>query len=64
MIYEIFICAGVAHYLREYSMDITTVVALGAALISPDRTDNNLASASQKDAAQILCSALSRLAGK
>jgi len=61
-LYEIFIGAGVPHYLRKYSIDITTVAALSAAFISPDRADNNLASASEKDAVQILRSALSRLA--
>ncbi len=45
-------------------MDITTVAASGAAFITPDRADNNLASASEKDAVQILRSALSRLAGE
>ncbi|TEU16481.1 MAG: hypothetical protein E3I25_04930 [Dehalococcoidia bacterium] len=63
-LYEIFIGAGVPHYLRKYSMDITTIAALGAAFISPDRTDNNLASASEKDAVQILRSAPLRLAGE
>lgn len=52
--YEISIGAGVPHYLRKYSIDRTTVAALGAAFISPDRADNNLASASQKHAARIL----------
>ena len=61
-LYEIFIGAGVPHYLRKYSIDITTLAASGAAFITPDRADNNLASASEKDAVQILLSALSRLA--
>ena len=63
-LYEIFIGVGVPHHLRKYSIDITTVAASGAAFITPDRADNNLASASEKDAVQILRSALSRLAGE
>jgi hypothetical protein len=63
-LYEIFTNTGVPHYLRKYSMDITTIAALGAAVISPDRTDHNLVSASQKDAVQILRSAPLRLAGE
>jgi len=61
-LYEIFTNAGVPHCLRKYSIDITTVAASGAAFITPDLADNNLASASEKDAVQILRSALSRLA--
>ena len=61
-LYEIFIGAGVPHYLRKYSIDISTVAASGATFITPDRAGNNLASASEKDAVQILRSALSRLA--
>jgi len=63
-LYEIFIGAGVPHYLRKYSMDITTIAALGAAFITPEWADNNLASASEKDAVQILRSAPLRLAGE
>ena len=63
-LYEIFIGAGVPHYLRKYSIDITTVAASDAAFITPDRAGNNRASASEEDAVQILCSALSRLAGE
>jgi phosphonate metabolism-associated iron-containing alcohol dehydrogenase len=63
-LYEIFIGAGVPQYLRKYSVDITSVAASGAVFITPDRADNNLASASEKDAVQILRSALARLAGE
>ena len=63
-LYEIFIGAGVPHYLRKYSIDITMVAASGAAFITLDRADNNLAGASGKDAVQILRSALLRLAGE
>jgi len=45
-------------------MDITTIAALGAAFITPEWADNNLASASEKDAVQILRSAPLRLAGE
>lgn len=62
-LHEILIGAGVPHYLRKYSRDIATIAASGAAFITPDRADNDLASASEKDAVQILYSALSRLAG-
>jgi hypothetical protein len=63
-LYEIFTDTGVLHYLRKYSIDITSVAALDAAFIAPARADNNLASASEKDAVQILRSALSRLASE
>jgi len=63
-LYAIFIGAGVLHYLRKYSIDISTVAALGATFITPDRADNNFTSASEKDAVQILRPALSRLAGE
>jgi len=62
--YEIFIGAGVPHYLRKYSIDITMVAALGAAFITIDQADNNLASASEKGAVQILRSTPLRLAGE
>ena len=63
-LYKIFIGAGVPHYVRKYSINPTTVAASGTAFITLDRADNNLASASEKDAVQILRSALSRLAGE
>ena len=63
-LYEIFIGMGVPHHLWKYSIGITTVAASGAAFITPDQADNNLASASEKDAVQILRSAPSRLAGE
>jgi len=63
-LYEIFIGAGVPYYLVKYATDITTVAASGAAFVTPDRADNNLASTSDEDAVQILRSALSRLAGE
>ena len=61
-LYEISIGGDVSRYLRKYSIDITTLAASGAAFITPDRADNNLASVSEEDAVQILCSALLRLA--
>jgi hypothetical protein len=49
-LYEIFTDTGVLHYLRKYSIDITTVAASSAAFTTPDRADNKLASAYEKNA--------------
>ena len=60
-LWEMFRNAGVPDYVRDFSLNFATLNSFKANLIKPDRAENNIANVSQRDATQIVRSALSNL---